>query len=147
MATSNDLAQFVRNQQEKLSYYIIGLAVAAMGFAIHMTIGLPLSYSQIPLGIAVLCWGLSISVGLTHLKTTIFTYKLNVDTMTVKQMASIEPSGEALDLLLEYADKFDEESKLLGKKLLPQFNRINVYFKAGVFFFVMWRLLEMYLIQ
>lgn len=64
MEAQIDLQKQFREKQEKYVYYIIALCVAAIGFSVTKTSGDILRWSQLPLGIAVLCWGLSIYCGL-----------------------------------------------------------------------------------
>ena len=64
MSEQLEIQNQFRNQQEKYTYYLIGLCVAAIGYSVNMTIGQELHYSQIPLGIALLCWGISCYCGL-----------------------------------------------------------------------------------
>jgi hypothetical protein len=52
-----------RQQQQKYTYYIIALCVTAIGFSIHITLGQALNYSQIPLALAVISWGISVYCG------------------------------------------------------------------------------------
>lgn len=68
MKEQEEIRTQYRQQQEKYIYYIIALCVAAIGFSVHKTIGLPLKWTQVPLGIAVLSWGMSIYYGLRFLR-------------------------------------------------------------------------------
>ena len=52
-----------REKISKYTYYQIALAVAAIGFSINLAINLKLNYTQIPLGLAVICWAISIIFG------------------------------------------------------------------------------------
>jgi hypothetical protein len=67
----NELLNTFREQQQKYVYYLIALSVTAIGFSIVSTSGKPLRLSQIPVGLAVLSWGLSVYCGLTFVKYTI----------------------------------------------------------------------------
>jgi len=60
-----------RNQQEKYVYYIIALSIAAIGFCVYKTSGQEIKMSQIPLGLSVISWGLSVFCGLRFLKYSI----------------------------------------------------------------------------
>src|SRR5690606_35025426 len=66
-----------RQQQEKFVYYLIALSVTSIGFSIYKTTGQPLKWTQIPLGMSILCWGLSVFCGLRFLKYVISTSYAN----------------------------------------------------------------------
>lgn len=70
MEEQKEIQKQFRQQQEKYTYYVIALCVAAIGFSVHKTIGLPLKWIQIPLGVAVLFWGISIYCGLNFIRYT-----------------------------------------------------------------------------
>jgi hypothetical protein len=76
MSTQSELGQQFRQQQEKFHYYMIGLAVTAIGFSIYQTTGQPLKIVQIPLAISTACWGLSIFCGFMFLKYSTSTFEM-----------------------------------------------------------------------
>lgn len=48
-----------RTAQDKYTYFILAAAGAAIAFALNQTHDATLSWFKLPLGAAVLCWGLS----------------------------------------------------------------------------------------
>ena len=76
---SNDLLKEVyqqfRTSQDKYSYFLLAAAGAAIGFALTQTQGKPLSWSQLPLALAVVCWGLSFYFGcyfIEHITSSLY---------------------------------------------------------------------------
>lgn len=56
-----------RTGQEKYTYFLLAVTASAVAFAIQKTDGLKITYSLIPLGGAVLLWGLSFYFGVKNL--------------------------------------------------------------------------------
>lgn len=53
--------------QTRYTYFLLAAAASAVALALNRTIDSPLSWSQMTLGLAVLCWGLSFFFGCRHL--------------------------------------------------------------------------------
>lgn len=71
MDYEKDLINQFRQQQEKYVYYVVALAVTCIGFSVIKTTDESLTWLHLPLGIAVLCWSVSIYCGLAFIKYTI----------------------------------------------------------------------------
>ena len=56
----------LKNAQEKYIYFLFTLSMAAIAFAVTKSIDMTLSKREIPLGIAVLLWALSILSGISN---------------------------------------------------------------------------------
>lgn len=85
MDEQKELRDSFRQQQERFVYYVIALSVTAIGFSIYTTTGQPLKWSQIPLGLSVVAWGLSIYCGLTFLRYAISTLFSNNTYLNIKK--------------------------------------------------------------
>jgi len=147
IATSVDqqeeiLKQF-RQQQEKYTYYVIALSVAGIGFAIQKTTGQPLRISQIPLALAVLCWGVSVYCGLTFMGYVIsglysnsayFDILKGTHHLTGKNPEAIKIGAEAM------MDVMNKNSNVAEKYAKWQ----NRLFYSGIIFFLGWQIWEMY---
>ena len=68
-------------KQENYTYYLIALSVAAIGYATHQTHDRGFVWSMLPLGFAVLCWAVSVTLGLRYLKTVIVVIYKNMQTV------------------------------------------------------------------
>ncbi len=63
----SDRIQYLHGQltaaQSKDAYFLLAAAASAIAWALNRTAGQPLTYTQVPLAIAVACWGLSFFFG------------------------------------------------------------------------------------
>jgi hypothetical protein len=133
-----------RQQQEKYAYYLIALCVAAIAFSITITRDASLKISQIPLGLAVLTWGLSIYFGLKFIQTIISALSSNNSYLDV--LKGIHPIVGDNPQKIEYASNMLKEamegkSKAAGKSYDWQ----NRFFYMGFISFIVWHIIEMYL--
>jgi hypothetical protein len=120
-------------QQEKYVYYIIAISVSAIGFAIYKTSGQPLKLSQIPLGLAIISWGLSAFCGLRFLKYVISNLYANSAYLNEKNADKAKGIRKAMDLNSETASKYSNWQERL--------------FYSGIILFIVWHIFEMYLIN
>ncbi len=56
-----------RSGQDKYTYFLLAVTASAVAFAVQKTSGLSLSWSMLPLGFAVLLWGISFYFGCKNL--------------------------------------------------------------------------------
>jgi hypothetical protein len=63
-----DLYKILRDAQEKYTYFLLTAAGAGIAFAANQTQGMSLAWSQAPLGLAVVTWGLSFYFGCRHVE-------------------------------------------------------------------------------
>ena len=133
-----------RQQQEKYVYYIIALCVAAIAFSITETRDSALKYSQIPLGIAVLSWGLSIYFGLKFIQTILSALHSNNSYLDV--IKGIHPIVGNHPQKIEYASNILKETmEERGKTAGKLYDWQNIFFFIGFISFIVWHILEMYL--
>ncbi|PCJ26768.1 MAG: hypothetical protein COA97_05080 [Flavobacteriales bacterium] len=146
MSVREDLQKQFRQQQEKFIYYLLALSVTAIGFAIHKTTGLKLQFSQIPVGIAVFSWAISVYCGLMFLKYVIATLFVNEVYFQIlegdhpqfgnhiqKQEIGLNSAKEAMK---SNSDKAEKLAKWQGRLFL-----------IGMCSFIVWHVTEMILIQ
>jgi hypothetical protein len=81
----------LRLAQDKYTYFLLAAVGAAIGLAITQTQDSALSWSQIPLAAAVLCWGLSFIFGCLHLLYTSNALYTNAEQMKVER--GLHPKG------------------------------------------------------
>jgi hypothetical protein len=74
----------LRLSQDKYSYFLLAVAGAAVGLAINQTHGTAIAWSQIPLAIAVLCWGLSFFFGCQQLRYVSSSLYANVALLNIQ---------------------------------------------------------------
>jgi hypothetical protein len=134
-----ELVKKFRESQEKFVYYIIALSVSAIGFAIYRTVDKELNLTQIPLGLSVLSWGISIYCGLNFLKFYISQLFDNAIYLEFKSDNTINESKKATDLKKMKIDIINNSE--IG---LVFFNWQNKLFYTGIVLFIIWHIIEMY---
>jgi hypothetical protein len=140
----NKLREDYNVRREKYVYYVVALSVACIGFSVYQTRELPLTFSQIPLGIAVINWGISIYSGLSYLKGDISI--LIKDHNRVKIAAGLhELSGNNPNLIERGLHIAEREMKKDEPIALRMHTLLEVCFYSGVLWFVIWHGIEMYL--
>ena len=124
------------------AFYLLAVVGAAVGFALNQTNGAVLAYSQIPLGLAMLSWSLSFYFGLRQLRSVLATLRVNSFLLALQTGRDTEwshnPKAPAI-----FEDLTEGHGKSAGR-----FHRWQVQaLLTGVFFYVGWHVLEMYLRQ
>jgi len=86
MANDNLLEVYrqLRIAQDKYTYFLLAAAGAAIALAINQTQDSTLTWSQLPLAAAVLCWGLSFFFGCRHLAYVSSTLYANAELIKVE---------------------------------------------------------------
>jgi len=86
MATENlrEVYRQLRMAQDKYTYFLLAAAGAAIALAVNQTQGAAISWSQIPLAGAVLCWGLSFFFGCRHLNYVSSTLYSNAELLRIE---------------------------------------------------------------
>lgn len=118
---------------EKYVYYLLAIDAACVAFSVNQSKDLTLSFSQIPLGLAVVFWGWSFYSGLMQVTKLERHTDLNIIQLKSKMLGVAFQS----DLNLEYT----EILTLINKYRKGQ----NVFFAIGSMFFLIWHVLRMYL--
>lgn len=133
-----------REKQEKYVYYLIALSVSAIGFSIYKTEGKSLTYFQIPLGLAVICWGVSIFCGLKFLKYVISNLYANNGYFEI--IKGRHPDiGTHPDLIESGVEGFRKAIEINGKAMKIYFKLQGYLFYFGIVLFIVWHIIEMYL--
>ncbi len=144
MDEQKELRDNFRQQQERYVYYIIALSVTAIGFSIYTTTGKSLRWSQVPLGISVLAWGLSIYFGLTFLKYVISTLFANNTYFDIikGQFPEVGSDPERIKGATKGIKTVINSNVRTAEKLFAWQQRL---FYIGVVSFIIWHVTEMYL--
>lgn len=129
-------------KQEKYVYYIIALSVAAVGFSVYKTSGQALNWIKIPLGLSVLCWGLSILCGLMFLKSVVGNlYTNNAYFEIIKGKDTIVGTHpENIKFAINEIQKIMKTNSERASKL-GSFQEWLFY--SGIVLFIVWHILEM----
>jgi hypothetical protein len=139
----SEIIRDFRHYQDKYVYYIISLCVTAIGFSIYQTTGSKLSWVQLPLAIAILCWSLSIYSGLKLLKYQIRSLEMQDAFYKINQGNHPEV-GNHLDLInagIEGLKSAHLENSNNANSLSKKQQNL---FYFGLFAFIVWHVSEMY---
>jgi len=131
MNIQQEIVNQFRQQQEKYIYYLVALSVAAIAFSVHNTLGEPIKWSQLPLGLSVVLWGISIYCGLTSLQYFIGSLVPNIDLINAKRAQS------------PIAEKIQEGLNDVSKKTKGLVKTQRYTFYSGMVCYVLWHLTEM----
>lgn len=144
MASSEELEVFkaLRSAQDRYDYFLMAAAGAAVAFALTQTREEALSLSHIPLGGALLCWGISFFFGCRHLLLVNDALWWNGQMLMVRS-GNHPVSGQniyAIQIAAEYFKKVHHQiSDKAGRFANWQF----ILFIVGGIFYVAWHVLEM----
>jgi hypothetical protein len=134
----------LRISQDKYSYFILAAAGAAIAFAINQTQGCAISCSQIPLALAVICWGLSFFFGCRQLAYVSSTLYANAELLKVE-------SGKHKQVG-DHPQRMAAASEGIRQAIEDNSNRANrlahMQFRfliAGAIMYIAWHVLKMYL--
>ncbi len=131
-------------EQSKYDYFLLAVAGASIGFALTQTQGITLADSQWPLGVAILCWGVSFFSGCHRLGLLSSVRLINVDLLKVEKgthpLTGNDPAyqREGHKILHE---KLDEKIDKAASAAMWQFRLLI----AGAVFYIAWHIYEMYL--
>lgn len=129
---------------DKYTYFLLAAVGAAIALSINQTQTARLSLSQIPLGIAVLLWGISFYLGCRHITLVKATLRSNgallrvqegEDPMTGRNLQAIAIASETLREIIE------EHSTGAGSAAVWQFRCLVL----GGIAYLAWHILEMWL--
>jgi hypothetical protein len=140
--TLRDLWQAHREHQQRYVYFLLAAAGAAIGFAVTQTRGAVLEWTQIPLAIGVLLWGVSFYLGCRNLTLTASLMDLNSALIRVHRgehdLAGRDPEGMAFGS--QYLkERIEKDLNATGRAFRWQFYLLL----AGAVFYVAWHVLEM----
>lgn len=139
-----NIQQEFREKQEKYVYYLIALSVSSIGFSIFKTENQGLNYSQIPLGLAVIFWTISIFCGLNFLKFVISNLYANNTYFEI--INGNHPNiGNHPELIKAVVSGFEKAIKSNGDTMAKYFKIQGCLFYLGILFFIVWHIIEMYL--
>ncbi len=133
----------LRDHQNRYSYFLLAAVGAGIALSIRQTQNSLLSWSLLPLGVAVLLWGISFYCGCRYLAYIAVSLHVNVDLLRAQQGTHSEIGRDPMavqagcQILREI---FEEKSKRANRNSLWQFR----FLVAGSLAYITWHILEMY---
>lgn len=143
---SNDKQMQLHNQlsvsQGKYTYFLLAIAASAIAFSTQITKDSVFSFSLIPLGLALLCWGLSFYCGCQNIRYSNSNIIANIELLRVE--AGEHPDAQTHPQLMQAASEgiriaFESNTDRLCSYNNWQFRFILI----GALSFIFWRLIEM----
>lgn len=133
-----------RTTQDKYTYFLLAAAAAAIGFSLQQTAQSSLEWSMIPLGLAVLCWGMSFVCGCRHVRCIALTINYNMSLLTVEQgmHPSVPNDPKCIQTVAQTInDAIDSNSKKAHRASTAQFH----FLIGGALLFLVWHVTAMFL--
>lgn len=140
----------VRPMLDQYNYFIIGICIAGIGFSVSQTIGSSLSFCQIPLGLAILFWGLGIHYGLRAISFAISKEGLKFQYFeAIKKAVEISGGNPGLMVIAEenlvvYREGINLKLEAVVKKANSSIKWLYRFLIFGVLCFLFWHILQMY---
>lgn len=138
-----EIVRTLREWQSKYTYFLLAAAGASIGFSLSQTQGSALSWSQVPLGLAVFCWGVSFFCGCRHLEYVSSTLYSNAELLIVESGEHPEVGGHPA--MVQAASEGIRQAMAGNKKKAGSLGQYQ--FQAlicGASFYVGWHILEMW---
>ena len=139
-----EIYRALRTSQDKYTYFLLAVAGAGIGFAVNQTQGLPINWSQVPLGLSVLCWAVSFFYGCKHIKYINSTLYSNFTLLFVEKgrdpVLGDNPNRIAI-ASNAIREGMASNSDKIGKFSIRQFQ----YLVLGAVLFIIWHIFEMVL--
>lgn len=139
-----EIHRALRDHQNQYVYFLLGAAGAAIALVVNQTRTVALSWSQIPLGVAILAWGLSFYIGCRNRVWVIASLRTNAAVLEVNggrhpfSGTNQEAIAVGLDTLNEvYKNQSDHANKYFGLQYK--------FLIAGAVLYLIWHVYEMYL--
>ncbi|MBO9664063.1 hypothetical protein [Dokdonella sp.] len=132
----------LRTSQDKYAYFLLAAAGASIAFAITQTRGHHISWFQIPLGLAVLCWGFSFFFGCRNIAYVNSTLYANSELIRVQN--GEHPEVGRNSQMQEAACAGIRAAIESKSSVANSLSKFQFYFLiAGAVLYICWHVLEM----
>lgn len=133
-----NIDSYLRNSKDKYTYFLLAASASAIAFSITQTKTVSISWSQLPLGFAVICWGLSFYFGCKC--ATKFQELLQDSADLYESNGAMERMPETKEKVIEMiGDSYSENLVMAGNYSNRQFRLLI----SGAILFVAWHVIEM----
>ncbi len=144
MSSRLELYKQFGQKQENYTYYIIAMAIAALGFSVHQTNGKAFEKNQILLGLAMLSWSVSVYLGLLFLRLLISTIYANIGLLDMTEGRS-DIAGTNPQKIAIGREAIMKIIKSNSTKTMNLHKWQNNLFYLGMCLYIIWHLYGMYL--
>jgi hypothetical protein len=133
-----EIYKATREGQDKYSYFLLAAAGAAIAFAVTQSQTATLTWSKVPLALAVLSWAFSFYAGCRQIRDVTNVLQQNYDLLRVQEGLHPQfPNHPQVVAVIEEAVR--ESADRTGKWAARQFR----FLVAGAVFYVLWHVTEM----
>lgn len=139
-----ELHRALHDSHNQFVYFLLGAVGAAIALAVNQTRGLELSWSQVPLAVAVILWGLSFFFGCRNRMWASLSLNTNARLYEVADGRSeiVGSHPENIDQGIRVVrESFERQSDKAKRAYALQFGLLVV----GSLFYLAWHVLEMYM--
>lgn len=143
---TSDLEKHLSNQlseaQTKYTYFLLAVAASAIAFSVQRTTGATLSWCQIPLGLAVVCWAGSFFSGCRNRAYFGSTLYANISLVKIQKgtHSGISSHPDIVAAASEGVRNAAEENSSMANFWGHMQFRLLV---SGAIFFLIWHVIEM----
>jgi len=138
----SEIQKQLRESQNKFVYYILALNIASIGFSLSRTMDQMLNDTHIPLGLAIVLWGLSIYCAFSFVKVFQSGLMANNAYFDVIRgnVKDIEPSDRVKETAKEVTAI---EGDKISARSSKNYRWMQYFFYLGIVSFVVWQLIHM----
>jgi hypothetical protein len=133
----HEIYKATREGQDKYTYFLLAAAGAAIAFAVTQSQIATLTWSKLPLGLAILSWAFSFYAGCRQLRDVTNVLQQNYDLLRIQEGLHPQfPNHPQVVAVIEEAVR--ESADRTGKWGARQFR----FLVAGAVFYVLWHVTE-----
>ncbi len=132
----------LRTAQDKHTYFLLAVTAAAVAYAIKLTSNSTISFSMIPLAVAVLCWGISFFCGCHQLKYLSSSLYANYELLRVQKKEHPQ-CGSDPEIIAAASEGIKQAIESNSNKITFYANLQFRLLIAGAISFVTWHIIEM----
>jgi hypothetical protein len=139
-----ELYRQLRTSQDKYTYFLLAVAASGIALSIKNTSASILSYSQIPLALAIVSWGVSFVCGCQHLRYISSLLYTNAELFDIKKgiHKKVGQNQLVIDKVIEVVmDAMESHNDNAVRMAKWQFRFIII----GALFYIAWHAVEMVL--
>lgn len=141
---SREIYKALHDSQDKYVYFLLATTITAIGFIITRTQSLKLNINQIPLAISVISLGISFLCGCRNREYVNSTLYANYDLLKV-QSGQHPNVGTHPQLIQAASEGITDAIESNSNKASNLGKRQMQFFVIGVFFYIAWHILVMFL--
>lgn len=144
MENLRELYKQSRSTQDKFTYFLLAVSASAIAFSVQQVSDRTFGYSLIPLGVALLLWGISFYCGCLNIKYVCSNIYANFELVKIEAGQSDQVPNHP-----QYREAATEGIKSAVESNSNKINRYaNLQFKIlilGAIFYIVWQFVEMWL--